>query len=195
MKVLAFDLATSTGIAFGEVGGKPKAGSVSLGVSVRRKGEPADRASQEETDGRRYAKAISLCGNLTERFKPDLIAIEAPVGGANASAFLIGLIACVRGEATRRGIRVVSYYPSTVRKHFLGKALTARDFPGKNAAAAKKQIKGVVIDRCRLLGWDVRDGDAADAAALWDFACAMESRSHQMTSLQGMFSAKGQNNG
>lgn len=176
MKVLAFDLATKTGIAYGESGGKPKAGSVGLGAN----------------EDQRYAKAISLCGNLIERFQPDLVAVEAPVGGANASAFLIGLIACVKGEATRRGIRVVSYYPATIRKHFLGKALTARDFPSKNATAAKKAIKASVMARCHLLGWDVKDGDAADAAALWDYASAMESRAHQMTSLPGMFQgAKG----
>lgn len=174
MKILAFDLATKTGIAFGEVGGKPKAGSVSLGA----------------TEDERYAKAISLCGNLIERYTPDLIAIEAPVGGANASAFLIGIIACVRGEAKRKGTRTVLYFPSTVRKHFLGKALTARDFPSKNHAAAKKAIKGAVMARCHLLGWDVKDGDAGDAAALWDYACAMESRSHQMTSLPGMFAGR-----
>jgi len=173
MKVLAFDLATKTGIAFGVVGGKPKAGSISLGTS----------------EDQRYAKAIAVCGDMIERLKPDLVAVEAPVGGANASAFLIGLIACVKGEATRRGVRVVSYYPATIRKHFLGKALTARDFPSKNAAAAKKQIKAAVMSRCHLLGWDVRDGDAADAAALWDFTCAMESRSHQMTSLSGIFTS------
>ena len=171
MKLLALDLASKTGVAFGVAGGKPQAGSVHLGA----------------TEDLRFAKVISLTGNLIEKWSPDLVAVEAPVGGANASAFLIGLIACVRGEATRRGLRVVSYYPSTIRKHFLGKALTARDFPGKNHAAAKKAIKGAVMARCHLLGWEAKDGDCGDALALWDYACAMESRAHQITSLPGMF--------
>lgn len=171
MKVLALDLASKTGIAFGVSGARPQAGSVSLGA----------------TEEIRFAKVIGLTGKLIDKWAPDLVAIEAPVGGANASAFLIGLIACAKGEATRRGVRVVAYYPATIRKHFLGKALTARDFPGKNPAAAKKAIKGAVMARCHLLGWEAKDGDCGDALALWDYACAMESRSHQLTSLPGLF--------
>ena len=173
MKILAFDLASKTGVAFGAVGGKPFVGSVSLGQS----------------EDHRYAGSIGLCARLIKKYQPDLIAIEAPVGGSNASAFLIGLIACVRGEATRQGVRVVSYYPATIRKHFLGKAMTGRDFPSKNAAAAKKAIKGVVMARCHLLGWDVKDGDAADAAALWDYASARENMDHQMKTVGGLFRA------
>ena len=172
MKLLAFDIATKTGVCIGEAGQKPKAWTVNLG----------------EGDGR-YAKAIRMCGAYVDQFRPDVVAIEAPVGGRDASALLIGLIACVKGEALRRGIKVVEYYPATVRKHFMGKALTARDFPAKNHAAAKKAIKGAVMARCIALGWEVRDGDAADGAALWDYACSVESRAHQMTSVGGLFHA------
>lgn len=171
MRVLALDLASSTGVAFGVAGGKPQAGAVHLGA----------------TEAQRYAKAISLTCGLIAKWSPDLVTVEAPVGGAKASAFLIGLVACVTGEATRLKVPVKAYFPATVRKHFLGKALTARDFPGKNHAAAKKAIKGAVMARCHLLGWEAPNGDCADALALWDYACAMESRSHQVTSLPGLF--------
>jgi Holliday junction resolvasome RuvABC endonuclease subunit len=172
VKVLAFDIASRTGVCFGEAGQKPRAWAVSLG----------------EGDDR-YAKAIRMCGAYVDRFQPDLVVIEAPVGGRDASALLIGLIACVKGEAMRRGVQTVEYFPSTVRKHFMGKALTAKDFPGKTHGAAKKAIKGAVMARCIALGWEVRDGDAADAAALWDYACAVHSRAHQMTSVGGLFHA------
>jgi NAD(P)-dependent dehydrogenase (short-subunit alcohol dehydrogenase family) len=116
-----------------------------------------------------------------------VVAVEAPVGGRDANALLIGLVACVKGEAARHGVRVVEYYPASVRKHFMGKALAARDFPGKSRAASKAAIKGAVMARCKALGWNVETGDAADAAALWDYACALESRSHQVTHLPGLF--------
>ena len=175
MKVLAFDTAISTGCAFGVAGDKPRAWSVSFGKS---------------SDEDRFSKAIRMTASYVERFQPDLVAVEAPVGGREASALLIGLCACVKGEATRLGVRVVSYYPATVRKHFVGKALTARDFPALTRGAAKKAIKGAVIARCNLLGWQIDDPDAADAAALWDFAASMESRSHQMTTVGGLFAGR-----
>ena len=172
MKVLAFDIATKTGCAFGAAGDKPRAWSVSFGKS---------------SDEDRFSKAIRMTASYIERFQPDLVAVEAPVGGREASALLVGLCACVKGEAARHGVRVVGYYPASVRKHFVGKALTARDFPALNRVAAKKAIKGAVIARCDLLGWQIDDPDAADAAALWSYACALVSRDHQMTDVGGLF--------
>mgnify|MGYP000010467430 CR=1 FL=1 len=156
--VVALDIATQTGIAAGSPGGKPKAWSVDLGKG---RGEDA-----------RFSKALVLTHELIERHRPDLIAVEAAIGGKYASAFLIGVVACVRGVAANRGVPVRSYTSGSVRKHFLGRALAKRDFPALKPAAATKAIKGEVIARCRLLGWEVADDNAADACALWDFACA-----------------------
>ena len=156
--VVALDIATQTGIAVGSPGGKPKAWSVDLGKG---RGEDA-----------RFSKALVLTHELIERYRPDLIAVEAAIGGKFASAFLIGVVACVRGVAANRGVPVRSYTSGSVRKHCLGRALAKRDFPSLKPAAATKAIKGEVIARCRLLGWEVADDNAADACALWDFACA-----------------------
>ena len=158
MIIVALDIATQTGIAVGSPGGKPKAWSVDLGKG---RGEDA-----------RFSKALVLTHELIERYRPDLIAVEAAIGGKFASAFLIGVVACVRGVAANRGVPVRSYTSGSVRKHFLGRALAKRDFPSLKPAAATKAIKGEVIARCRLLGWEVADDNAADACALWDFACA-----------------------
>ena len=158
MIIVALDIATQTGIAAGSPGGKPKAWSVDLG-----KGRSEDA---------RFSKALVVTHEMIERFRPDLIAVEAAIGGKFASAFLIGVVACVRGVAANRGLPVRSYTSGSVRKHFLGRALAKRDFPALTAAAATKAIKGEVIHRCRLLGWDVPDDNAADACALFDYACA-----------------------
>ena len=175
MKVLAFDIASKSGVCFGRAGETPRAWSVAFG-----KGSDEDR----------FSKAIRMTAAYIAKFQPDLVAVEEPVGGREANALLIGLCACVKGEAARHGVRVVGYYPASVRKHFVGKALTARDFPALNRVAAKKAIKGAVIARCKLLGWQIDDPDAADAAALWDFSCAMESRAHQMTTVGGLFAGQ-----
>jgi Holliday junction resolvasome RuvABC endonuclease subunit len=120
----------------------------------------------------RFSEILRLTHGLIVTHEPDLIVIEAPIGGRDANALLIGLASCVRGCAFNRGVKCVSVYPSTCRKHFLGKAKTSRDFPGMSKAKAKLAIKQEVLDRCRLLKWDVSDLDAADAACAWDWACA-----------------------
>lgn len=163
MKVLALDTATNTGVAVGEVGGCPRAWSVSLGF-----GSWPDR----------YSKMLRLVSAYIERFQPDLVAVEACVGGAKANAHLIGLVACVEGEATRLGVRTVSYYPATIRAHFLGRG------------RGKGPIKAQVFALCQMLGWDPKNTDCSDAIALWDFAASMESRSHQMTTVGGLFAGR-----
>lgn len=160
MRIVALDVATQCGIAVGSPGSKPKAWSEDLG-----KGQSEDA---------RFSKALILTHKLIAEHKPDLIAVEAAVGGPKASAYLIGLLACIRGCAFNRSVRIQPYPINSIRRHFLGKALAVRDFPGMSHAAAKKQIKAAVMARCRLLGWEFTDDNAADGLALWDFACATE---------------------
>lgn len=172
MKVLAFDTAISTGVCFGAAGEKPRAWVVNLG-----------KADWDV----RFSRCLRMVDHYVSEFRPDLVAVEAPAAGGLGNPDLIGLTVCVRAQAARRGIPVMAYYPNSIRKHFLGKALQARDFPGRSKAAAKGQIKAQVVARCQMLGWDIEAHDAADAAALWDYACAMQSRAHQVTSLGGLF--------
>ncbi|MGL6209129.1 MAG: hypothetical protein ACRC14_04785 [Paracoccaceae bacterium] len=161
MKIMALDTATKTGIAIGETGGKPICFTVDLG----KVDWPV-----------RFSRTLRMTRKLIEEHRPDLVAVEAFVGGPKANSNLVGLVACVQGETARMGVRLVSYYPATIRSHFLG-----------GIRASKVPIKTQVFQRCRLLGWDVKDLDASDAAALFDYACSVESRAHQMTSLPGMF--------
>lgn len=156
--IVALDLASVSGVAVGEPGRQPRCWSVDLG-----KGRAEDA---------RFSKALILTDSLIEKFRPDMIAVEAAVGGKFASSFLIGLVACVRGVCANRGVDVQQFTSASVRKHFLGRALAKRDYPHLKPTAATKAIKGEVMARCRLLGWDVSDDNAADAAATWDFACA-----------------------
>lgn len=173
MKILAMDVATNLGLAVGVSGSQPKAWSVSLGKA----GEDA-----------RFSKILAVTAALLSEHQPDLVAIEAPIGGKTKSDYLIGLAACARGVCFNRSVRVEVCNIATVRKHFLGKHFTAKHFPGKTPAAAKQAIKVQVIARCGLLGWHVEDHDAADAAAIWDYATATWARS-QAAPLGGLFHA------
>ncbi|PZQ99187.1 MAG: hypothetical protein DI533_00320 [Cereibacter sphaeroides] len=161
MKVLSFDTATVTGCAFGVAGDKPRSWSVDLGK--------ADWSI-------RFSQTLRMTATYIKDYGPDLIAVEEFVGGPKANTNLAGLVACVKGEANRRGVRVVSYWPATIRAHFLGRG-----------SKSKIPIKAQVFARCKMLGWEPGDTDASDALALWDYACSMESRAHQMTSVGGLF--------
>lgn len=176
MKILALDIATQTGIAVGSAGRDPQCWSVDLG-----KGRSEDA---------RFSEVLKLTHGLLVTHEPDLVVCEAFIGGKNASAYLIGLVACVRGCAFNRSIQCEMVFPATVRRHFIGKALTSKDFPSLSTAKAKLAIKQVVLDRCRLLGWSVPDYDAADAAATWDWACAKYVTKHHAKPQGGLFVGK-----
>lgn len=177
MIVLALDLASVTGAAVGSPGGVPTAWSVDLG--------------QGRSEDARFSQALVLTHKLIETHKPDLIAIEAPVGGPKTSHFLVGLVACVRGCAFNRRVRIESYSIAAIRRHFVGGHVTSAAYghlePRKRKAAARSAGKNLVMQRCRQLGWHAEDDNAADSLALWDLACALESRSHQMSSAPGLF--------
>jgi Holliday junction resolvasome RuvABC endonuclease subunit len=160
VKILAFDTATNTGCAFGVAGGTPRAWTVSLGQ--------ADWPV-------RFSKTLRMTQHYIEKLEPDLVAVEQFVGGPKANANLVGLVACVLGEATRLGVKTVTYYPASIRSHFLGRG------------RGKGPIKAQVFARCVSLGWNPKDSDQSDACALWSYACGMHSRAHQMTDVGGLF--------
>lgn len=170
MRVLAFDTASVTGCAFGVAGGIPKTWSVGV-TRFNHKNVGIDPWPV------RFSKTLRMTAHYIDKFKPDLITVEAFVGGPKANTDLAGLVCCVLGEAERHGIQTVTYYPSTVRKYFLG----------EDNKKSKIPIKSRVYARCRMLGWDIDDLDAADAAALWDYTCSMHSKDHQMTTVGGLF--------
>lgn len=172
MKVLAVDLAANTGAAFGRPLTKPASWSVDFS---KWRGEA------------RFAQVIRWVQHMHTQLAPDLIAVEAPIGGKDANAMLIGMVACLRGQAFSLGIKSVFYTAAEVRHHFIGKALTSRHFPDLKQADAKLAIKGRVRDQCLALGWEPKTLDEADALALFDYACARESMDHQMATVGGLF--------
>ena len=172
MIVMSFDIATHTGVAVGRVGETPRATAINLGVG--------------KSQGARYAKAVHSARYLLAKHNPDLIVYESPIGGKNTSQFLVGLSACFVAEIHLAKKPYHKLNIATVRKHFLGRHFTVRDFPGLSQMKAKAAIKQQVIGRCELLGWPVRNDDEADAMACWDFACATYGNG-QSAPLGGLF--------
>ena len=160
MKVLSFDTATKTGCAFGVAGGKPRSWTVDLGKVVWEA---------------RFSKTLRMVRHFVDKLDPDLITVEAFVGGPKANTDLAGLVACVMGEAHRLGVPIKAYWPSSIRSHFLG------------GARSKAPIKQQVYARCLLLGWTPGDTDQSDALALWDYSCMKENPQHAMSSIGGIF--------
>lgn len=172
MKICALDIASKTGVCIGESGADPTAWTCDLG---------------KPPDDRRFSNVATLAETIIDKHRPDLIVAEAPVGGRQASAYLIGLVACVRGVAWRQGVKCETAHLATVRKHFLGKSLSVKHFPHLKPAAAKKAIKQEVIARCQILGWTPETDDEADALATWDWACATYAPKYQSMPLGELF--------
>lgn len=176
MMIVALDVATRTGVCVGRRNEQPRAWSVDLGAG--------------KAEAARFSAALALTHALIEKHKPDLIAVEAAVGGPKTSHFLVGILACVRGCAFNRGVAVETFDISSIRKHFLGKHISSVQFkhlPEKaRKAVARKEAKSAVMHRCRSLGYAVGDDDAADAAALWDYAMAVRA-GRQAAPVGGLF--------
>ena len=171
MKLLALDVATQCGIAFGSTGGNPTLWSVDLG-----KGQSEDV---------RFSQVLILMHRLLEEYKPDLVAIEAPIGGKYKSDYLIGLVACIRGVVCNRKIPVQKYDIKSIRSSFCGRVLLKKDFPGVNDNQRGKALKAEVVRHAVMRGWDVPDHDAADAGALFEYA--MAKAGYQIKLGEGLF--------
>ena len=151
MKIMAFDLATVTGVAIGDSRALPLCHTERLGQV----GAP---------HGARLSEALYMTSRLIKQHAPDVVAIEAPViagvkGGQERALLAIGLRSAVVMMAHMRGVRCVEYSVQSVRKHFIGVGRLKR-------AEAKRRT----LERCQLLGWHVANDNEADAAAVWEFA-------------------------
>lgn len=155
--ILALDIATRAGWAFARPGEYPLSGSVRL----------APPGSSNGTIGRGMLRWLT---DFITVNKPGMIYYEVPLDPRHmgrkttfaTARILLGLPFLVETIAEARGIfKLREAGVQDVRKHFCG---TPRP----------KDKKQAVLARCRQLGWKPEDDNAADALALWDFACAIE---------------------
>jgi hypothetical protein len=156
--LLALDLATTTGFVAGAIGGTPVHGSKRL-------------ASPGASGPEVFGGYIAWLVDMIKVHAPRVVVYEAPLApsivkgktNVNTVRRLMGLAALTEGVAYRMGIyTVLEATVADVRQHFIGR----RNLPGDEG-------KRAVAMRCRQLGYEPTDDNAADALALWDYACAM----------------------
>lgn len=155
--ILALDIATCTGFAFGKPGQTPRSGSIRLAKTGASNGEIGQ------------GMLTWLVDFITVN-KPDMIYYEVPLDPRHmgksttfkTARILLGLPFLVETIAQARGIfKMREAGVQDVRKFFVGQARPANK---------KEAVKA----RCRQLGWSAVDDNAADALGLWAFACAIE---------------------
>jgi len=154
-RVLALDLATTTGWAFGAPGSNPLCGHIRF----------AKPGSPRALVYRALRTWLEERWNVRDE-QPDAIVYEAPMqamlmhGKTNiATLRLLGGLTEHLEEWALDRVPLYEATVSSVRIHFLG-----RNYESKLA-------KRLTFERCKMLGWDVATTDESDAAALWDFQC------------------------
>lgn len=164
--ILALDLASVTGVAFGRAGETPLSLSHRIAEPGAGVGEFLDRYSDWLAD-------------LITEHGPAVIVFEAPLIWSGKTALdtarkLIGLAGDTERIAYRRQIKCREANGAQVTKFFTGRG----SFPAPDAAktqaqkrlARKLAKKRAVIDQCKALGWHAEDDNAADALAVFAFA-------------------------
>jgi hypothetical protein len=155
--ILALDIATRMGFAFGEPGTTPESGSILFG-------------SEGASDAARYHHAFCWAIDLfkTRNLPITTMTIEDQLdpqafSNKHAAHMLYGLPAPIMAVAYECGVYDIVRRPvSDVRGLFI------------NACRLKSDVaKARVMRRCKQLGWDVADHNAADACALWAYECSL----------------------
>jgi hypothetical protein len=170
MRVLALDLATRSGFAVdGPNTCPPIAGTYTL-------------ASKGSARGLSFLRFSEWLYEMIGAHDVGLVAYEAPIFGnvpmnKNTGTLLIGLGAMCEMMATSRNVAYFSAHIQTVRAHFVGAGRPAKP-------------KEAVMGRCRMLGWDVPDHNAADAAAVWAYTKARFDKGFRLEAATPLF-AKG----
>lgn len=153
--ILAFDLATTTGVAYGSPGSKPVLMTESLAVS-------------NKMQGAKFLQAFKMTQRLITEHRPRVIAIEAALaqgggGSANRVQVTMGIRACVHACAFSMRVPVFEFAVQTVRKHFI-----------LNGKLAGDEAKRKVFMECLKRGWEPASDHESDAAAVWDLCCSVK---------------------
>lgn len=154
--ILALDLATTSGWAEGPIDGTPRYGSERFA--------PAGAARAAV-----LGKAITYFQRRFMAFRPAVVVFEAPLPPSfmrghtnfNTSRTLLALPGIIEGLCAINGIdRVMEAKVSDIRRFFIG--------GNPRGEEGKKQT----IARLVSMGFAPQDDNAADALALWHYACA-----------------------
>jgi Holliday junction resolvasome RuvABC endonuclease subunit len=139
--ILGIDCATRSGWAF-----RAEFGSVDLDAGIPQ----SAKVGLATRNSMILAKAMEAYGALMDRFRPGLVAIEAPFSRGLGTRLLYGLVAMAQAQAAVRGIPVIYEERAAVRKLALG-----------NGAADKHDVLAWARGRGHRLGdWQTDEADA-----------------------------------
>lgn len=170
MRILALDIASATGVAFG------CADDDAPQLSTLRLPSPSEinEYGPRLTAFRRGLIAL-ICDYQPERiwFEAPFIALNGGGGIKNAqsSRLLMILAGLAEQIADEFEIPSIETTNAEVRKHFIGSAHGLRD-----------ELKLAMLRRCRLLGWEPGNDNEADAAGIWDLARHKHRASRRLSS-------------
>lgn len=173
MNILALDLATTTGVAFGDASiGKP---SKYYSTRFAKPGSGPDIVG---------CAFLTWFADLTrvERFDAVFIeramhpSIAAKIGTtAETNMILVGLAFMASSFARARNIPRVEFIDAqAAKKHFAGQARFKNEVDPVTGKEVKSREVGkrATIARCQQLGLNVSDDNTADAIALWMFGAS-----------------------
>ncbi len=162
--VVAFDIATATGVALGRLGEKPRVTTWDM-----REVGPSRTL--------RLLHFSNLCDEFFSRHHIDVLRYEAPmpiavaskIGASEETMLLLrGMIGVLECCGARAGIYdIKSFAVQNARKHLTGQ----RTFP-KNAKG-ESQAKAAVMKMARALGVDCKNDNESDAFCGWSYSCAL----------------------
>jgi crossover junction endodeoxyribonuclease RuvC len=163
MRLLALDIATTTGFCIGGPGGEPRFGSFRLPT----------RFTPDDLGGKGAAFSNWLSDLITVE-QPTLISFEAPIPprgtmktNVQTIRLLLGLAFEAEVIAYMRDVECFEANVQTARKAFTGSG---------------RSDKNDVIAACVKKGWKVADDHQADAGAIWHYEMAL--RQGRRTSIE-----------
>lgn len=156
MTVLALDLASVSGWAYGDPGGAPTHGYIRF----------AKAGSSHEAI---FASAMRWMTGMM-RIKPSLVVWESPLSTVfrrgrtttDTTSILFGLPAVIGAVAFEHGVYDLRKADTRDVRNF---------FIGSNPKRAR--AKPMVIAQCKRQGWNVTDDNEADALAVWHYQCSI----------------------
>lgn len=155
--ILALDVATTTGWAFGRSGELPQHGTYTLPPG------PAPR---------QVAAFSGWLMALIDRHEPRELVFEAPILPRKANIVtlrkLYGLALIVEMVCDKKQLPCSEVLPQEWRDPFLGQMRPITS--GLTTEQRRKALKDAVMRVCRLYKWQPKDDNDADALGIWYFS-------------------------
>lgn len=158
--ILALDVATRTGVAWGAPGETPQTATVDFGKPLPSLTAPTGK-DQTDLFGRTLRWAASHLHHGYQHHIPAKLVILEGLVPQYDKTLQCGMHAIFQAVAAAKGIPVMIAPIFTWRKFVLG-----------DAKLKKEMAKTRAVQKVTRLGWDVDSHDAAEAACIWLWGCA-----------------------